>query len=246
MLHAMHPSHTNPTLPAHSLPAHILIVDDDDKLRLLLDQFLSSQGFITTTAENAKHARMVLELLTPDLIVLDVMMPEEKGTTLARELRSRKGPPVLLLTALGESEDRIGGLEAGADDYVVKPFEPKELVLRIKNILSRTQKPEANGEKTMRFGAFSFTPTSGKLMRGEEVIYLTTSELGCLRALAEAAGAPVSREQLAATSMETHGGNERSVDVQINRLRKKIEANPSKPIYIQTVRHAGYALMIEG
>jgi two-component system phosphate regulon response regulator OmpR len=227
------------------VPPHVLIVDDDDKLRALLDQFLTTQGFITTVAESAKQARAVLELIVPDVIVLDVMMPEEKGTTLAKELRAQQGPPVLLLTALGESENRIEGLEAGADDYVTKPFEPKELVLRLKNMVSRTQKPAALRETILHFGAFSFSPKGGKLMRGAEVIYLTSSELGCLRALAEAAGKPLSREQLAAASMETHGGNTRSVDVQINRLRKKIEANPSKPIYIQTVRHAGYALMID-
>ncbi len=229
----------------NSLAPHILIVDDDDKLRALLVQFLRAEGFITTAAEHADEARAVLQLLTPDMVVLDVMMPRERGTVLAKQLRDADGPPVLLLTALGEAEDRIGGLESGADDYLVKPFQPKELLLRIRNILSRTQKPVSEA-RAVRFGAFIFHPHSGKLVQNDVPVYLTSSELGCLRALAEAAGKPVSREILADASMEAHGGNARSVDVQINRLRKKIEANPSKPLYIQTVRHAGYALIMDG
>lgn len=224
---------------------HILVVDDDDKLRALLGQFLGDQGFATTLAADAAEARAVMAMLAPDIVVLDVMMPHERGTILAAELRAQQGPPVLLLTALGEAEDRIGGLEAGADDYLVKPFQPKELVLRIRNIIARTAKPVAH-ERGVRFGEFTFHAGAGKLLHHAEPVYLTTSELGCLRALAEAKGQPVSREKLAEASMEAHGGNERSVDVQINRLRKKIEANPSKPLYIQTVRHAGYALVMDG
>lgn len=231
--------HMNPT------PHHILVVDDDDKLRALLGRFLGEQGFATTLAADAAEARAVMEVLSPDMIVLDVMMPGERGTALAQDIRKNAGPPVLLLTALGEPEDRIGGLEAGADDYLVKPFQPKELVLRLKNILARTVRPEETG-RALRFGNFTFHPVQGKLLQGDEPVYLTTSELGCLRALAEAKGQPVSREKLAEASMETAAGNERSVDVQINRLRKKIEQNPSKPLYIQTVRHAGYALVMDG
>lgn len=225
-------------------PHHILVVDDDDKLRALLGQFLGDQGFIVTLAESAAEARGTMRILTPDVVVLDVMMPGERGTVLAAELRAANAAPVLLLTALGEPEDRIGGLEAGADDYLVKPFQPKELVLRLRNIIARTAKP-VQQDRTWRFGRFSFHPGSGKLLKMGEPIYLTTSELGCLRALAEAKGQPVSREKLAEASMESAGGNERSVDVQINRLRKKIEENPGKPLYIQTVRHAGYALIMD-
>jgi two-component system, OmpR family, phosphate regulon response regulator OmpR len=229
----------------NAIAPHILIVDDDDKLRALLVQFLNAEGFITTAAAHAQEARDILQLLTPDMVVLDVMMPHERGTVLAKQLRDGAGPPVLLLTALGEAEDRIGGLESGADDYLVKPFQPKELLLRIRNILSRTQKP-VPVQRAVRFGAFVFYPHSGKLLHGDNPMYLTSSELGCLRALVEAEGKPVSRDILADASMEAHGGNARSVDVQINRLRKKIEANPSKPLYIQTVRHAGYALIMDG
>ncbi len=231
--------------PAFATLPHILVVDDDDKLRALLAQFLGDQGFHVTAASSAADAREAMRYLTPDALVLDVMMPGERGTALAQELRTHNGPPVLLLTALGEPDDRIGGLEAGADDYLVKPFQPKELVLRLKNILSRPA-PKETTERAIRFGEFTFSTQSGKLMKREEPVYLTTSELGCLRALAEAKGQPVSRERLAEASMEAHAGNERSVDVQINRLRKKIEANPGKPLYIQTVRHAGYALVMDG
>lgn len=228
-----------------SIPHHILVVDDDDRLRALLGQFLDDQGYLTTLASSAAEAREVMHALTPDMLVLDVMMPGERGTSLAAELRSKDGPPVLLLTALGEPQDRIGGLEAGADDYLVKPFEPKELLLRLRNILSRTVKP-VEVDRILRFGQFMFHPASGKLTQQGEPIYLTTAELGFLRMLADAKGQPVTREKLAEASAENSVGNERSVDVQINRLRKKIEPNPSKPLYIQTVRHAGYALITDG
>lgn len=229
----------------NAIPHHILIVDDDDRLRALLGQFLGDQGYLTTLAQDAAEARAVMQALVPDMLVLDVMMPGERGTTLAAELRAKDGPPVLLLTALGEPEDRIGGLEAGADDYLVKPFEPKELLLRLRNILARTAKPVESG-RALRFGQFTFQPATGKLLQAGAPVYLTTGELECLRALAEAKGQPVTREKLAEASMENSAGNERSVDVQINRLRKKIEPNPGKPLYIQTVRHAGYALITDG
>ena len=225
------------------LPPHILIVDDDDKLRALLEQFLQKEGFITSAAASATDAREVMRVFTPDLLVLDVMMPGERGTVLAKELRASNAAPVLLLTAMAEPADRITGLESGADDYLTKPFEPKELVLRIKNILARTRPVPT--PTLIRFGAFEFAPDSGTLTRAGEVLYLTSSEAQCLRVLAEAKGAAVSREYLAETVGDAGKGNARSVDVQINRLRKKIEANPGKPIYIQTIRHAGYALRVD-
>lgn len=228
--------------PLPSIPAHILVVDDDDRLRALLVQFLIQAGFIVSEAANAPEARAHMQALAADLLVLDVMMPGERGTTLAAELRRAGGPPVLLLTAMGSPEDRIEGLEAGADDYLTKPFEPKELVLRIRNILARTR-PRAEETRHIRFGAFQFDPASGKLSTHGGPVYLTGSETACLRLLVEADGKPVSRDRLAEYAGESGSGNARSVDVQINRLRKKIETNPGKPVYIQTVRHAGYALI---
>lgn len=222
-----------------TIPAHILVVDDDDKLRALLEQFLTRAGFLVSTAANAKEARELLAVFTVDMLVLDVMMPGERGTVLAKELRSGHGAPVLLLTAMDQAADRIEGLEAGADDYLTKPFEPKELVLRIQNILARIR-PKDGAPRGLRLGEFTFDVISGKLTRAGEPVYLTGAEIHCLRTLAEAGGEPVSREALAEA-----GGNERSTDVQINRLRKKIEANPGKPVYIQTIRHAGYALVTD-
>lgn len=224
-----------------AIPPHILVVDDDDKLRALLTQFLGKEGYIVSAAASAAEARAQLAVLEADLLVLDVMMPGERGTSLAKELRSGGGAPVLLLTAMAEPDDRIKGLEAGADDYLTKPFQPKELVLRINNILARTR-PAGKAEPGLRFGEFLFLPESGKFTRAGEPVYLTTAEKACLAALAQAGGEPVDRETLATVGAI---GNARSVDVQINRLRKKIEANPSKPVYIQTVRHAGYALVVD-
>lgn len=226
-------------------PKHILVVDDDDKLRALLTQFLSAQGYIVSYAENAADARRLLKVFTVDLVLLDVMMPNEKGTVLAQELRAKGAPPVLLLTALGAPDDRVLGLEAGADDYVVKPFVPKELVLRINNIIERTSYAQKSPQKIV-FGQYSFDSNTGKLMKADEAIYLTTAETQCLRALAVHAGVAVSRERLAELTSEGETiVSARSVDVLINRLRKKIEEKPARAMYIQTVRHAGYALIID-
>lgn len=226
-------------------PKHILVVDDDDKLRALLTQFLSSEGYIVTYAENAADARRLLEVFSVDLVLLDVMMPKEKGTVLARELRAKGAPPVLLLTALGAPDDKVAGLESGADDYVVKPFVPKELVLRINNIIDRTRQSQNSAQRIL-FGPYSFDMHAGKLMKQDEAIYLTTAETQCLRALAQQAGAAVSRERLAELTSEGEAiVSARSVDVLINRLRKKIEEKPARAMYIQTVRHAGYVLIID-
>lgn len=224
------------------LLSHILVVDDDDRLRDLLRRYLSESGFLVTVASDAADARDKLASLQFDLMVLDIMMPGETGLELARNLKTLQNPvPILLLTAMGEPEDRIHGLESGADDYLTKPFEPRELVLRIRAILRRL--PAAivyESQKEVRFGEFRFDVERGKLWRGEEQVYLTTQEQEMLELLASQAGRPVTREALA--QIGGSQGNERSVDVQINRLRKKLESNPSKPLHLQTARGSGYVL----
>ena len=220
---------------------HILVVDDDDRLRALLKQYLYENGYFVSTAANTTEADEILRAFTVDLIVLDVMMPKETGLDYAARLRPQDDtPPILLLTARGEAEDRIAGLESGAADYLTKPFTPRELVLRMENILERSRKL---GQRTLRFGPYRFELSTGRLVCEGTHIYLTSSESDCLRVLALRAGQAVSREKIAELSGDL--SNERSVDVQINRLRKKIEPNPGKPIYIQTVRHAGYVLHAE-
>ncbi len=218
---------------------HILVVDDDVRLRELLQQFLSEQGFFVSTARDAASAREMLSFFAVDGMVLDVMMPGESGMQLAQSL-GRTAPPTLMLTAMGEAADRVAGLEAGVSDYLVKPFEPKELVLRLRNILARERSGVA---ADIHFGDFRFELSSQKLFRDHEPVYLTSSEALCLKVLADYAGQPVARERLAELTNNGAGkGNERSVDVQINRLRKKIEPVPGRPVYIQTVRGAGYVL----
>lgn len=224
---------------------HILVVDDDDRLRALLKQYLSEQGFFVSTAANTTQADEVLHVFAIDLIVLDVMMPKETGLQYAARLKnSASPPPILLLTARGDAEDRIAGLEVGARDYLPKPFEPRELVLRMQNILRRENvAPAAANKQAVQFGQYRFELGSGRLSGPEGPVYMTSSEIECLRILAEQAGMPVSREKIAELAGDLN--NERSVDVQINRLRKKIEPQPGKPVYIQTVRHAGYVLHAE-
>ena len=226
---------------------HILVVDDDDRLRALLKQYLTEHGFFVSTAADTKQADEVVGAFAIDLIVLDVMMPKETGMQYAKRLKVRDAaPPILLLTARSEAEDRIEGLEAGAQDYLAKPFAPRELVLRIENILQRgtPTAPTPGGDAAVQFGEYRFDLKSGRLNSPHGMIYLTSSEIECLRILAQQAGSPVSRETIAQLAGDVH--NERSVDVQINRLRKKIEPQPGKPIYIQTVRHAGYVLHTDG
>ena len=218
---------------------HILVVDDDRRLRELLHKYLSENGFRVTTAENAASARAKLLSLAFDLIVLDVMMPGENGLDLTAALRPQSGVPILLLTARGEAEDRIEGLERGADDYLAKPFEPRELVLRIRTILSRIVPPvEAPG--TIRLGECSFDIERLELRRGEGRIRLTSTEASLLKTLALNSGLPLSREALRRDSAEC--ANNRSVDVQVTRLRRKIEPDPKLPRYLQTVRGKGYVL----
>lgn len=219
---------------------HILVVDDDDRLRALLKKFLSAEGFIVTAAPATDAAKILRQWFIFDLMILDVMMPGETGTAwLASE---KIKTPVLMLSALGEAEHRIEGLEVGAEDYLSKPFEPKELVLRIRAILRRTQEQKERS-KWLGFGDYRFDLTSGQLRRGEEVIHLTGAEAEMLKMLAGYAGKPVSRESLAGLLPE--GSNERSVDVQMSRLRKKIEVGVGKNAYLQTVRGAGYVLYVD-
>lgn len=226
---------------------HILVVDDDARLRNLLRRFLMENGFRVSVAGDATKARAHLDSLVFDLIVLDVMMPGENGVELTRALREKSLVPILLLTAMAESEDRIAGLESGADDYLTKPFEPRELVLRIRTILRRVatlvEEPspaEVGGE--VSFGDFRFDPVRNLLWRGEEPVRLTESEGALLAIFAAAPGTVFSREDLADSEGAVGGGNARTIDVQITRLRRKIEPDPKFPRFLQTVRGRGYVL----
>src|SRR5579862_1930419 len=214
---------------------HLLVVDDDARLRELLRRYLFENGFRVTVAADAKEARANLASFAFDLIVLDVMMPGESGLDLTLALRQTTGQgprlPVLLLTALAEPEDRINGLEHGADDFLAKPFEPRELVLRIRNIIERRGTPD-EAVRTLRFGGFRFDLARGELFRGGEIVRLTAAEAGLLSSLAARAGEAVSREDLSQSAQ--FGGNMRNVDVQMTRLRRKIEPDPRYPRYLQT------------
>ncbi len=227
--------------PADDAP-HLLIVDDDRRIRSLLSRYLQGEGYRVTTAETAADARARLAGLDFDLLILDVMMPGESGFDLVKAIRQTSTVPVLMLTARDAAESRITGLELGADDYVAKPFEARELSLRIANILKRAQPaaPPPPAE-TLRFGPFLYHIGRGELRRGEEVIHLTDREREMLGMLAASPGETVSR--LALTGNGAAAG-ERAVDVQINRLRRKIEHDPANPLIIQTVRGVGYRLVV--
>ena len=217
---------------------HVLVVDDDRRLRSLLRDFLAENGFLVATADDAADARSKLRHLDFDALVLDVMMPGENGIELMHSLRAKGDVPILLLTAMGEVEDRIAGFEGGADDYLAKPFEPRELVLRLNAILRRARTSAMAGEVAIRFGEFSFDESRGELRRGEEIINLTSGEIGLLRVFSRHVGGAVSRDFLAAHM----GVSLRTVDVQIARLRRKIESDLSYPRYLLTVRGEGYVL----
>ena len=229
-----------------SLPEpHLLIVDDDERIRALLQKFLIRNGFLVTTARDAARARRLLAGLEFDLIVLDVMMPGEDGITLTRALREDIATPILLLTARGEASNRIEGFEAGADDYLVKPFEPKELLLRINAILRRVPPARVTeaGPKVLQLGAVRYDTERAELWRGNQPVRLTATEAALMRIFASCPGIAVSRERLV-TDLGRDAGQaqERAVDVQITRLRRKIETDPKQPRYLQTVRGAGYML----
>ncbi len=220
---------------------HLLVVDDDDRIRDLLKQYLSRGGFRVTAAASAAAARRLLETLDFDLLVVDVMMPEEDGLSLTRWLRARPGAPgatpVLILTARDLPDDRIAGLRIGADDYLAKPFEPEELVLRIEAILRRAAIP--NGARIIGLGLCSFDINRGELNGADGPIRLTEAEGRLLRQLALAAPAPVDRLSLIGDGADASG---RAVDIQVTRLRRKIEPDPANPRYLRTVRGVGYAL----
>ncbi|MBX9682389.1 MAG: response regulator transcription factor [Hyphomicrobium sp.] len=220
---------------------HILVVDDDQKIRALLGRFLTSNGFRVTEAADAAAARASMRGLSFDLVLLDVMMPGESGLSLARDLKETRPVPICMLTALAETEDRISGLEAGVDDYVSKPFEPRELLLRIRNILRRGQTPSTPRDD-IRMGPCVFNIARGELRRDDDSIKLTERERDMMRLFAQRIGTAVPRHEL---SNDDSTGSERAIDVQINRLRRKIEADPSNPVYLQTVRGKGYILYID-
>jgi two-component system phosphate regulon response regulator OmpR len=219
---------------------HILVVDDDRRLRELLQRFLRDQGFHVTMAGDAAAARKHMEGFSFDLIVLDVMMPGESGFELTRSLRGINEIPILLLTARTEAEDRITGLELGADDYLAKPFEPRELVARIRSILRRVPTAVDEDDTAIQLGEYSYTLDRLELDGPAGPVRLTGAEARLLRALAVQAGTPISREALKVSSRL--GGNLRAVDVQITRLRRKFEPDPKAPRYLQTVRGQGYVL----
>ena len=239
-------------MPDDAAP-HLLIVDDDERIRMLLQKYLMRNGFWVTAARDAAHARRVLAGLAFDLIVLDVMMPGEDGMALTRAIRQGGKVPILLLTARGAAEDRIDGLEAGADDYLPKPFEPRELVLRINAILRRT--PGAVAEpirpQLLFIGQLRYDLDKGELKRGDDPVRLTQTEAALMRLFAQHPGEVLTREALVdylGRDRAGHGGEvgqERAVDVQITRLRRKIEADPKSPRHLQTVRGAGYMLVVD-
>lgn len=223
--------------------AHLLVVDDDERIRGLLQKFLIRNGFLVSTARDAAQARRVLVGLEFDMIILDVMMPGEDGITLTRDLRKRMSTPILLLTAKGETASRIEGFEAGADDYLGKPFEPKELLLRINAILRRVPQVKVDAPpKVLHLGAVRYDMDRGELWRGADPVRLTATEGALMRLFSANAGASISRERIVADLGRDDAAQERAIDVQITRLRRKIEADPKQPRYLQTVRGEGYML----
>ncbi len=233
-------------LPAGAdVEAHLLIVDDDERIRGLLKKFLMRNGFLVSAARDAAHARRLLSGLEFDLIVLDVMMPGEDGVSLTAALRVEMETPILLLTAKGDTEDRIAGLEAGADDYLAKPFEPKELLLRINAILRRAPAETRvdAGPKVLHLGRMRYDVDKAELWAGDQPVRLTATEVALMRIFAANPGEPLSRARLVEDlGRDGDQAQERAVDVQITRLRREIEADPRQPRYLQTVRGAGYML----
>lgn len=225
---------------------HVLVVDDDTRICELVSRYLGEQGFVVLSAAGADEARKLLARFEFDALVVDVMMPGETGLEFTKNLREDgefANLPVLLLTALGEVDDRITGLEAGADDYLVKPFEPRELVLRLNAILRRTVKPKDVGEQAYQIGDWRFDPARDVLEDGDEVVKLTTMEANLIKALGARSGEVLSRDELAELCGAEAG--ERTIDVQVTRLRRKIEADTKAPRYLQTVRGKGYLLRAE-
>jgi two-component system phosphate regulon response regulator OmpR len=230
----------NPVPPADDAP-HLLVVDDDRRIRDLLSRFLTGEGYRISTADSAAAARAKLSGMSFDLMILDVMMPGETGFEFAKSIRTTSSVPILMLTARDGAESRITGLEIGADDYVSKPFEPRELSLRIASILKRVRPAAAPPAESLRFGEFVFHIARAELRKGDTMVRLTDREREMLQVLAASPGETVPRLALAG-----NGGavNERAVDVQVNRLRRKIERDPANPLIVQTVRGIGYRLVV--
>jgi two-component system phosphate regulon response regulator OmpR len=228
--------------------AHILVVDDDRRLRDLLSRFLAEHGYRVTTARDAREARTKIGGLLFDCLVLDIMMPGENGFDFAKWVRRDSTVPIVMLTARADAADRVRGLEIGADDYIAKPFEPRELLLRLNNIIRRTVAPApatpSNGaaREPVRFGPFSYRPDKGELRQGEDLVRITDREREILNYLTDKPGETVPRELLIGSGEVS---NERTVDVQINRLRRKIETDPANPLHLQTVRGVGYRLVVD-
>jgi two-component system phosphate regulon response regulator OmpR len=219
---------------------HLLVIDDDQRLRALLQKYLSSNGFRVSAAADAEEARALMKSISFDLLIVDVMMPGENGIDFTRAVRAQSQMPVLMLTARGESEDRIAGLESGADDYLGKPFEPRELVLRCSALLRRSATPAISPHREVKMGEAVFDPERGELRRKGKPVRLTSSESALLKLFATNAGRPFSRLDLCS---RLGVALERSIDVQVTRLRRKIEEDPKLPLYIQTVRGVGYVLV---
>lgn len=221
---------------------HILVVDDDTRLRSLLQRFLRENGFLVSVAKDAVSAREMLAEYVFNLLIVDVMMPGENGTDFVTKLRKSSDVPVIMLTAMGDTQDRIAGLEVGADDYVAKPFEPRELILRINNILRRSKSEEKNGVEKINLGACLYDIEKKELQTKEgQIIHITPVEQQLLNILGQSSGRVFSREQLA--EMLVGNQSPRSIDVQITRLRRKIEGDSKNPRYLQTVRGKGYMLL---
>lgn len=222
--------------------AHLLVVDDDDRIRDLLAKYLRQRNFRVSTARNGAEALALLAQMRFDLVILDVMMPRVDGFEVTRRLRQGDDTPLILLTARGAPEDRIEGLTLGADDYLSKPFEPEELVLRISAILRRSQSLRPVPSVVV-FGPYRFEIATGRLDRDGDPVRLTGGEVALLAALAAQPGRTASRLYL--SDRAANGAGERAVDVQITRLRRKLEADPRAPVWVQTVRGEGYRLIAE-
>jgi len=235
-------SDVNPPAQLSDDAPHLLVVDDDRRIRDLLSRYLTTEGYRVSTAETAADARAKLKGLSFDLIVLDVMMPGETGVDLTKALRAEKNVPILMLTALSETDSRITGLEAGADDYLPKPFDPRELILRINNILRRGGPASTPKVEQLVFGPYTFQIAKRELKRGGEALKLTDREQEILAIFAARAGETIPRHELVGDESDV---GERTIDVQINRLRRKIERDPSNPVWLQTVRGIGYRLSVE-
>jgi len=219
---------------------HLLVIDDDERIRSLLQRYLTTNGYRVSVAANAEEARTLMKSMAFDLLIVDRMMPGENGLDLVKSIRATMPSPILMLTAMGEAGDRIAGLETGADDYLPKPFEPRELILRCAALLRRTAPVATSAHTTVTMGDAVFDPDRGELRRNGKPVKLTTAENALLKLFAANAGRSFSRTELC-TRLGV--ALERSIDVQVTRLRRKIEDDPKLPLYIQTVRGVGYVLV---